>query len=169
MNKVIFLDRDGTINFDCGYVYEIEKFKFLDGVTEGLKELQNLGFKLIIITNQSGIERGYFKESDYLKLNNYMLKELSKSGVEIAKVYHCPHFFTQCECRKPKLELFYRAAKDFNVDFSKSYAIGDKIRDLSICSSEMVKGILISNESVKTENITVVNNFNEAVSFIKKQ
>ncbi|MDD3453397.1 MAG: HAD family hydrolase [Bacilli bacterium] len=171
MNKVIFLDRDGTINFDSGYLHEIEKFKFLPGVIDGLKSLQNMGFKLIIVTNQSGIERGFFNEFDYKILTDYMLNELEKEGIKIEKVYYCPHFFSNCNCRKPKLELFYKAKDEYDIDFSKSYAIGDKKRDLSICEKEKTKGILISSEfeSIQLQgNIALVKNFKEAVLLIQK-
>jgi len=146
-SKVIFLDRDGTINKDFGYVYEIEKLEFLDGVIEGLKLLNDSGYKLIIITNQSGIGRNYYSLNDYETFTNYMLSEISKNGIEISKVYYCPHIAEDdCECRKPKLGLFYQAIIDYNIDLSKSYAIGDRVRDLSICDKTDIKGILISNE-----------------------
>lgn len=140
MNKAVFLDRDGTINKDYGYVFEIEKFEFIEGVIEGLKILSNLGYKLIVITNQSGIARGYYSEEDASKIFNYMKEKLLKEGIVIEKIYYCPHIGDNCNCRKPKLELFYKAQKEFDIDFNESYAIGDKIRDLAICQKENVKG-----------------------------
>jgi len=146
-SKVVFLDRDGTINKDFGYVHEIEKLEFLDGVIEGLKLLNNNGYKLIIVTNQSGIGRNYYNLKDYEIFTNYMLSELSKKGVEISKVYYCPHIAEDnCECRKPKSGLFYQAIIDYNIDLSNSYAIGDRTRDLAICDETDIKGVLISNE-----------------------
>lgn len=146
-NKVVFLDRDGTINKDFGYVYDIEKLEFLDGVLEGLKKLNDNGYKLIIITNQSGIGRNYYNLNDYNLFTNYMISEFLKNSIEISKVYYCPHIDEDnCDCRKPKLGLFYQAINDYNIDLSKSFAIGDKIRDLSICDETNTKGILISNE-----------------------
>ena len=167
MNKAVFLDRDGTINVDYGYVYRIDDFKFIDGVIEGLKILNDLGYLLIIITNQSGIGRAFYSEKDFEILNNYMLNELEKNKIHISAVYHCPHVDKDnCSCRKPKLELFYRAIKDFDIDVSKSFAIGDKKRDLAICEKENITGILISNKNDK--KYICKDNFLKAVQYIKK-
>lgn len=169
MNKVIFLDRDGTINVDENYVYKIEDWKFIDGAIEGLQILQNLGYKLIVITNQSGIARGYYTEEDAHKIFDYMIEELKKVGVTIEKVYYCPHMGNECNCRKPKLGLFYQAQKDYDIDFSKSYAIGDKLRDLTICEKENVKGYLLNCED-KINNLKIkkCNNLLEAANLIKR-
>ena len=169
MNKVVFLDRDGTINEDYGYVFEIEKFKFIKGVIEGLKILRDLGYKLIVITNQSGIARGYYTKEDAIKIFEYMKNELLKENIEIEKVYYCPHIGDNCNCRKPKLELFYKAQKEFDIDFKESYAIGDKVRDLAICEKENVKGFLLNNkEKIENENIKRSKNLLEAAKYIQK-
>ncbi len=149
-NKVIFLDRDGTINYDFGYVYQKEKLKFIEGTIEGLQKLMTYGYKFIIITNQSGIGRGYFTLEQYNDFTNYMLEELRKSGVKILDIFYCPHISKDnCSCRKPKLKLFYDAIKKHNVDIENSYAIGDKIRDLAICEETNIKGILLGEQSDK--------------------
>ena len=88
--KIAFLDRDGTINKDKNYIYKIDDFEFLPGVISGLKKLQQNGFLLVIVTNQSGVARGYYKEEDIEVLHKWMFQELEKSGVSIAKVYYCP-------------------------------------------------------------------------------
>ena len=138
MNRVVFLDRDGTINVDYGYVGSIDKFDFINGAIDGLKILSDLGFLLIVISNQSGVGRGYFSEDDVKNVNNYMVKELKKNGVVISSVYYCPHVDSDnCDCRKPKLKLFYDAVKKYNIDLDSSYAIGDKERDLSIIKTEI--------------------------------
>lgn len=166
MNKAIILDRDGTINIDYGYVYEISKFKFIDGSVEGLKLLNDLGYILIIITNQSGIGRGYFSLETYQKLNKYMLEYLSKEGINISKVYMCPHTNEDnCHCRKPKLALFHQAIDEFNIDISNSYVIGDKERDLALCNEKNIKGILLSNE--KNDKYICKKNLYEAAIYIK--
>lgn len=151
--KAIFLDRDGTINVEKNYLYKIEDFEFMEGVLEALKKLSDAGYLLIIITNQSGIARGYYTEKDYEILNSWLLETLVKSGINITASYFCPHlpdasverYRTICNCRKPNTGLFEQAVKDFNIDLKKSFAIGDKIRDLAICEKSDCKGFLIGN------------------------
>ena len=153
MNKAIFLDRDGTINVEKNYLYKIEDFEFLPGVVEALRKLQDAGYLLIIITNQSGIGRGYYTEDDFHKLNNWMVSTLKEQGVIISDVYYCPHlpdaevelYHIDCECRKPKLGMYKRAIAKYDIDLSQSYAIGDKIRDCSICETTECKGFLTGN------------------------
>lgn len=165
MNKAIFLDRDGTINIDYGYVYEINKFDFIDGALDGLEILSKLGYLLIIITNQSGIGRGYFNEEDFNKLNKYMVDKMKERNINISKVYFCPHVDNDnCNCRKPKLGLFYQAIEEFDIDINKSYAVGDKERDLSICDCENVKGILLTEKM--NNNYICKSNLLEAAKYI---
>lgn len=167
MNKVVFLDRDGTINIDYGYVYETDKLEFTKGAIQGLKILNDLGYLLIIITNQSGIGRGYFTKNEYNIFNNYMLNKLKENNINITKVYHCPHIDSDnCACRKPKLELFYKAIKEFDIDINNSFAIGDKERDLAICKKENIKGILLTNE--ENNNYICKSNLLEAAKYIKE-
>lgn len=161
-NKAVFLDRDGTVNVDGSYLYKIEDFHYLDGVKEGLKILQNLGYLLIIITNQSGIARGYYSESDHEKLMNWLIEDLKKSGIVIAAYYYCPHhpdaeiikFRQNCDCRKPKTGLFKKAIEDFNIDLDKSFLIGDRMRDLELCRQSKAIGFkLYSDRFSKQDNI----------------
>ena len=165
MNKAIFLDRDGTINVEKNYLHKIDEFEFIPGTVESLKLLQKAGYKLIVITNQSGIARGLYAEKEFLNLNDWMLSEIEKSGVIVDKVYYCPHhpeakikeYRIDCNCRKPKLGLFEKAIDEFNLDLSGCYAIGDKIRDCSICMISECKGFLIGNNE-KQEIIEQVKN-----------
>lgn len=151
MNKAVFLDRDGTLNVEKHYLYKIEDFEFLPGVIEGLKLLQEAGYLLIVITNQSGIGRGYYSEEDFNILNHWMLETLEENGVTVNAVYYCPHlpdaqvekYRKECECRKPKLGMFLQAIEDFEIDLNKSYVIGDKIRDCAICKESSCCGFLI--------------------------
>ena len=175
MNKAIFLDRDGTINVEKHYLYKIEDFEFLPGVIDALKQLQQAGFLLIVITNQSGIARGYYTEEDFQKLNDWMVSTLRKQGVTIADVYYCPHlpdaqvsaYRKDCNCRKPKLGMYKQAILDYNIQIGHSYAIGDKIRDCAICESTLCKGFLIG-ENEKTEIIADVKTGKmERVSYAK--
>lgn len=176
MNKAVFLDRDGTINIEKHYLYKIEDFEFLPGVLQGLKKIQDLGYLLVIITNQSGIARGYYTEDDYNKLTKYMLSILESNGIHISKVYYCPHlkdavipkFRKDCDCRKPRLGLFYKAKQELKIDMSRSWAIGDNLRDCEICNYSDCKGILISNDNhIEVDGtIHVVPDFFEAVELI---
>lgn len=166
MNKVCFLDRDGTINIDKGYVHKKEDFEFIDGAIKGMKMLQEAGYKIIIITNQSGIARGIYTKEQFEMLQEYMYKELEKYDIVIDKTYYCPHL-GDCDCRKPKLKLFYDAINEFDIDINKSFAIGDKLRDLAICEKENIEGFLISDKNIETtRNITIVKNLYEASEII---
>ena len=152
LRPAAFLDRDGTINVDKGYLHRIEDFDYLDGAAEGMRKLQDLGYALVVITNQSGIARGYYTEDDYRRLTAWMLADLSEKGIHIEGVYHCPHhpegkvgqYARGCNCRKPKTGLFYQAADELGIDLGKSIAVGDKMRDLEICRETGAKGILLS-------------------------
>lgn len=158
MNKVVFLDRDGTINVEKNYLYKIEEFEYIDGAVDALRILQDLGYMLIIITNQSGIARGFYTEADFLQLNHWMIEDLREKGVQIEKVYYCPHhpegviaeYSGACDCRKPGTGLFWQAQKELQIDMAKSYAIGDKIRDLAICKESDVHGILLDDREKKS-------------------
>ena len=142
MNKAVFFDRDGVIVEDVGYHYKIEDFKFIPNTIEGLKLLKN--YKLIIVTNQSGIGRGYYKTEDFLKFNNHLLNELKKCNIKIEKTYYCPHKpQDNCKCRKPKIKLIKDAEKEFNVDLSKSFMIGDKKKDIEMARNAGCKSILV--------------------------
>lgn len=163
MNKAVFLDRDGTINVEKHYLHKIDDFEFLPGVIEGLKILQDAGYLLVIVTNQSGIGRGYYTEYDFLVLNNWMLETLRKQGVEISKVYFCPHlpdapvekYRMDCECRKPKISMYQQAITDLDIDVNTSFTIGDKIRDCAICGFTNCQGFLIA-ENEEAEIIAQV-------------
>ncbi len=128
MNKALFLDRDGTINIDYGYVYEISKFTFIDGIFKLCKTAINKDYKIIIITNQSGIERGYYTTEDFHKLNEYMLNEFSKNNITITDVFFCP--FLKSEDRKPNSGMFIKAKEKHNIDMANSISLGDKERDI---------------------------------------
>ncbi|MFN2925952.1 D-glycero-beta-D-manno-heptose 1,7-bisphosphate 7-phosphatase [Lachnospiraceae bacterium YH-ros2228] len=158
LSKAVFLDRDGTINVEKQYLYKKEEFEFLPGVLDGLKLLQKAGYLLVIVTNQSGIARGYYSEDQFHDLNNWMLSKLEEYGITITKVYYCPHhpnaivekYKMDCECRKPKLGMYQKAVQEYGIDLNNSYAIGDKIRDCAICKDSGCKGILIQDNEAAT-------------------
>lgn len=141
MKKAIFLDRDGTINFDSNYVYRLEDLKVLDSVPETLHYLKNRWFLLIIITNQSGIAKGYFTLDDFYAFNNELEKQID---INFDKIYVCPHKVEDnCSCRKPKPWMLLDAQKHFDIDFSQSYFIWDKDSDIECGKSVWCKAILM--------------------------
>ena len=128
MNKALFLDRDGTINVDYGYVYQIEKFDFINGIFELCQKAQEKGYLIIIITNQSGIARGYYTDEDFHNLNRFMVDEFAKKGIKITDVFYCPNL--EGNRRKPNCGMFIEAKEKYNIDMSASISIGDKERDI---------------------------------------
>ena len=128
--KTVFLDRDGTINVDKGYVHKVEDFVFLPGAIEGLKILSKK-YRLIIVTNQSGIGRGLYTLEDMKIVNDYMLKELSKNNIAIERIYYCPHSPEEnCNCRKPNIGMLNMAKDELGIKLKKSYLIGDSTSDI---------------------------------------
>lgn len=169
MNKAVFLDRDGTINVDYGYVHEVDKLTFIPGSLEALKRIQEMGYYLFIVTNQSGIGRGYFSREEYAFFTSKMLTQMREKGVFIEKIYTCPHTDADnCICRKPKTSLFVQAIKEYDIDTRKSFAIGDRNRDLKICEEYPVKGILLDlNPNINPSIITVKGNIVKFTSWEK--
>lgn len=132
-NKALFLDRDGTINFEKHYVYKKEDFVFIPGVIDLIRHFSESGYLIFIITNQSGIARGFYSEKDYFQLTEWMLNQFELHGIKITKVYHCPHhpeITGPCNCRKPKPGMILQAIKEFNVNPATSALIGDKKSDI---------------------------------------
>lgn len=128
--KAVFLDRDGVINVDHGYIYTSKDFDFVSGIFELLSFFKSRGYLLLVVTNQSGIARGYYSIEDFLKLTDFMQESIEKRvGFKLDKVYFCPHF-EGCECRKPKIGMFKEACMDFDIDLENSIMIGDKESDM---------------------------------------
>lgn len=131
MNRAIFLDRDGTINIEKNYLYKIQDFEFISGAEKAIKIINDLEYKVIVITNQSGVSRGFFNEQNLIILHEYINNQLFKIAAKIDKFYYCPHSDKDfCECRKPKLGMYLEAVKEFNINLKHSYIIGDKISDI---------------------------------------
>ena len=152
MNKAVFLDRDGVINDGTlYYTYKIEDFIFNAGVFEGLKIVQNAGFKLIVVTNQGGIAKGKYTIEDVEKVHNYMKEKLAERGIIIDAIYYCPHHsdISSCECRKPGTLMIEKGIKQFDIDVNQSYLIGDSERDIIAAK----KAGLIPIRTVKNETI----------------
>ncbi|MFX1592674.1 MAG: D-glycero-alpha-D-manno-heptose-1,7-bisphosphate 7-phosphatase [Promethearchaeota archaeon] len=128
--KAILLDRDGTLIEDKNYAYKLEDFELLPGVIDGLKLLQNK-FLFFIVTNQSGIARGYFAVEDFYKFNNHLIKILREQNIKIVKTYFCPHLKEDnCDCRKPKTKFIDLIIDEFNIDLNESFVVGDHPYDI---------------------------------------
>lgn len=126
--KALFLDRDGTINVDHGYVYQPENFELIDGIIDLCKRAQEQGYLIIVITNQSGIARGYYTDSDFQKLNQYMIDLFVAKGVKITDVFYCSEL--SGSRRKPRCGMFMEAQAKYNIDMARSVSVGDKDRDI---------------------------------------
>ena len=133
MNKAIFIDRDGVINVDKGHVYKNEYFEFSQGIFEICRKYLAEDFLILVITNQAGIAKGIYTETDFLKLTDWMIEQFQNNGITISKVYYCPHhqdITGPCECRKPNPGMILQAIKEFDLDITKCVLIGDKDSDL---------------------------------------
>ena len=155
MNKAVFLDRDGTLNVEVDYLHECEKLRLIDNTAEALKLLRAAGYLLIVISNQSGVGRGYFTCDDVDKINNRMNELLGVQGIQLDAFYYCPHKAEDgCTCRKPDTGLYLRAARDFDIDFACSYMVGDKEADiLPALKLGAGYGLVLSGHSVAPEII----------------
>ncbi len=154
LQKAVFFDRDGTINCDEGhyYIYKPEDFVFNPGVIEGMKRLQEAGYLLFVITNQGGVAKGIYTREDVEKVHRKMCGELAAQGVQIAKVYYCPHHESvkTCVCRKPSPYMVNRAIEEFHIDKLNSWFIGDSNRDVECAVAAGVRPIRIH----KNQDIT---------------
>lgn len=153
LQKYIFIDRDGTIVKDAGYLHKIKDIEFIPKAISGLKKLQSMGYQFIIVTNQAGIARNYYSLKDAEKFNNELIRRLKTKGIEIKKIYLCPHhprFTGQCQCRKPKIGLVEMAIKEFNIDLTESIFIGDKDCDVQLGRNCKGTTFLVKNDQYRT-------------------
>lgn len=142
--KVIFLDRDGVINKEVGYLHKIGDFEFIDGVFDACLNFQSSGYEIIIVTNQSGIERGYYSEKDFHTVTDWMLDQFKDRGVNILDVFFCPHGpDSNCDCRKPKPGMFNQAKNKYGVDMENSWMIGDKEADITAANSAGISNTVL--------------------------
>ncbi len=169
MNKALFLDRDGVINKEKNYLYKIEDFEFIDGVFEACKYFQDLGYLIIVITNQAGIARGKYSEKDFEILTEWMIKQFNKENIKISKIYHCSHhpdYSSECEYRKPKPKMIFDAVRDFNINLDESILVGDKNSDIEAGINAGIKNNFLITTGHKIEEniceVKVIGNLSDA-------
>ena len=177
MKQALFLDRDGVINENYGYVYKKEKFTFIDGIFDLTKAAKKKGYKVIVVTNQSGIGRGYYSEEDFKLISNWMCQKFLDKGILIEKVFYSPFHPTEGIgkylkndfSRKPHPGMIISAKNEFDLDLNNSVLIGDNITDIQSGISAGVRtNILFSKDEVnKTDNnFIVVDNLKDSIKFL---
>ncbi len=140
----VFVDRDGTIVEEVPFLHEPDRVHLLPGAGEGLRRLQDMGYRVVILTNQGGIGLGYFSMDDFYRVNSAMLRLLHQYGVRVHKIYFCPHGLAeQCDCRKPGTALLRLAQEQLNVDLSQSVVIGDRTADIETARRAGCKSVLV--------------------------
>ena len=150
--KAAFFDRDGVLNVDKSYLYKIEDLEWIDGAKEALVYLTQQGYTIFVVTNQSGIARGYYTVDDMNRLHEFMAQQVAAAGGKIEKFYYCPHlpegkiaeYAVECDCRKPKPGLILRAFEEYDIDKDAAFLIGDKPRDVESAEAAGIKGYLFS-------------------------
>ncbi|GLP96558.1 D-glycero-beta-D-manno-heptose 1,7-bisphosphate 7-phosphatase [Paraferrimonas sedimenticola] len=181
MKKAIFLDRDGVINKDLGYVARVDDFHFIEGVFEACRQLKDMGYLLVLVTNQSGIARGYYSEVDFHTLTEWMDWNFVDKGVEFDGIYFCPHhptkgkgdYLQDCDCRKPKPGMFNSAQEFLKIDMSQSVVLGDKLSDLQAgeAAGVAIRVLALSgqelSEAEKAQAPYTVKSIAELPSFLK--
>ena len=160
MNRAVFLDRDGVINKDTGYVHLVDDFEYIDGVFDACLTLKKMGYLLVVDTNQSGIARGLYSEHDFHTLTEWMDWNFADKGVDLDGIYYCPHhpekgigeYKQDCDCRKPKPGMLLDAAKFLKIDLANSIMVGDKADDMRAAKAAGIgKSILVRSGKVVDE------------------
>jgi len=174
MQRIVFLDRDGVINVEKEYLYKIEDFEFINGVFSALQYLQDLGYKFVIITNQSGIARGYYTIEQYNILTQWMKEQLNENNIDIVEVYCCPHAPDQgCHCRKPNIGMIQKASKIVDIDYDNSWLIGDKSSDIQTAINAKIKNTIQVRSGHKFDEKSsnadyIINSLKDIPNIIKK-
>jgi D-glycero-D-manno-heptose 1,7-bisphosphate phosphatase len=171
--KAVFIDRDGVINKEVGYLHKTDDFEFIDGVFDACKYFQALGYKLIVITNQSGIARGYYQEEDFHRLTAWMLEQFTNQDINILDVFFCPHGpESTCICRKPQPGMLLEARDKFDIDMKNSWMIGDKETDVAAADAAGVTNTILvkSGHTIDEANSNakfILKSINEGTQIIK--
>lgn len=163
--KVLFLDRDGIINVDHGYVHKIEDFDFTDGIFDVCHHAIELGYSIIIITNQAGIARGYYSIAQFELLTSWMKEQFNAQGIKITDVYYCPHhpeqgvnhYVQACTCRKPQPGMILTAQTKYNISLKDSIFIGDKFSDIQAAEAAGVKTKILLDSEYLNDNDVIEN------------
>jgi D-glycero-D-manno-heptose 1,7-bisphosphate phosphatase len=170
MTKALFLDRDGIINVDHGYVYRQEEFEFIDDIFAVCLDAQTKGYEIFVITNQSGIARGKYTVKQFDELSKWMTSVFESKGIVISDVYHCPHhpnkglgeYLKACNCRKPEPGMLLLAEKEHNIDLENSVFIGDKVSDMQAAEHAGIKNRILlvdqynDNHAIKAQRINKI-------------
>lgn len=153
--KAVFIDRDGVINKEVGYLHKIADFEFIDGVFDACKQFQTLGYQLVVVTNQSGIARGYYSEEDFHTVTKWMIEQFNAQDINILDVFFCPHGpESNCECRKPRPGMLLEAQDKYNIDIKNSWMIGDKEADVKAANAAGISDTILvqSGHSIDEAN-----------------
>lgn len=165
MPKALFLDRDGVVNVEKNYLYKIEDFELMEGILDVCRHYEAKGYLIIIVTNQSGISRGYYTQEDFNRLSEWMIEHFKSLGITISRIYHCPHHESidgQCDCRKPEPGMFLEAQRDFDLDMASSVMIGDNERDIQAAiRAGVATNILLSTQESESAANQIVKSLKE--------
>ncbi len=186
MNNIgIFLDRDGTINEELEFISSPDDVVLIPRSAEAIREANQLGLKVFVITNQSGIARGFIKEEELVKVHNKLVELLNNAGAHLDAIYFCPHhpefgeppYKIECDCRKPNSGMLRQAEKEYNIDLKKSFVVGDRIIDVQTAHAVGATGILVLTgygknqiEEIQKNNIKIdyiAEDLYDAMQFIK--
>jgi D-glycero-D-manno-heptose 1,7-bisphosphate phosphatase len=144
MHRAIFMDRDGTVSEEIGYMYRVDLYKPFAWTGPAIRKINDSGMKAILITNQSGIERGYFPESQVHEVHDVLRAELARHGAALDAIYFCPHHpESGCDCRKPQPGMLLRAQRELGIDLTQSYVIGDKHLDIEVAYAVGARSVMV--------------------------
>ncbi len=144
LRPAVFLDRDGTIAEEVGYLNHASRFRMFPFVAAAIRRLNEAGLPVVVVSNQSGVGRGYFPESLVHSVNETMKRELTAAGARIDAIYYCPHTSADhCDCRKPKTGLLERAAREHSLELGRSFVVGDRYGDIELARNVRARGILV--------------------------